>query len=277
MSDFNKHAQQSPEQLERAFSGPLGPMLGKMGILSQEQQDESGMVQAQMIAIRTAIETGVLAKLDAAATLGEFKGNLDFGTLAKSSADDRHNLLDSLGITASNISNAQKVVQYAQEYRSNVNADHDIQVSPIGFIHMDLHAKNIPNFGDIKQGALIAQRAIDAAHSIERIQNNDPDSAASSKRGFKLWGDETPDLQNIVFVADGLNEDEKRLENGETISIEGSEIRVVNRAFDAAAQKFKDAGQTNLAASIKDVKIYLLNNDKGDTPGASPQIPILNK
>lgn len=276
VNDFNKHSEQGYQQLEQAFSGPLGPMLGKMGVLSQEQQDESGLVQAQMIAVRTAIETNVITYEQATEALGEFRGNLDFGTLAKSPADTRHKTLETLGIAQTDIADAERVVAKAQATQSNVNANHDMQVSPIGFIHTDLHAKDIPNFGGIKQGALIAQRAIDTAHSINRINNNEPNLEASGKRGFKLWGDETPQLAGIVACAQELHAKEGLLESNERPLVSIAHVQTVQDAFDDAAQTFEDAGQYDLAHSITRVRDHLISNqaDNND-PSTSPDDPGL--
>ena len=129
-----------------SFSGPLGQMLGEMGILTPAQQQESGEVQAQMIAIRTAIKDGVLSLDEAKARIGEAKGGIDFGKFSKATPEHRQGLLVALSIHETQLQPARVVVQQAQAARSNVNQGHEIQVLPIGFIHTDLHAKFIPNF-----------------------------------------------------------------------------------------------------------------------------------
>ncbi|PCI52918.1 MAG: hypothetical protein COB36_13745 [Alphaproteobacteria bacterium] len=256
---FNKSAQHSAAQAQDIFSKPLGEMLGDLGVLTAEQQDASGTVQAEMIAVRSKIEAGDITMEQAKTALGEFRGALDLGSLAKIPSENGvKQPLSDLGITGTDISAAKTIVDNAQETRSNVNEGHDLQVSPIGFIHTDLHAANIPNFGDIKQGALIAQRAIDAAQARTRIMHDTKDSDAGAKRGFKLWGDETPALKEIVTHAQALNERESTSGRLVEADIELLDTQKINGAFKAAHRNFQDAGQPLLAQKIASVQQNIL-------------------
>lgn len=260
---FNKSAQHSAEQAQEIFSKPLGEMLGGLGVLTAEQQDASGTVQAEMIAVRSKIEAGDITMEQAKTSLGEFRGALDLGSLAKTPSENgvKQSLSD-LGITSTDISIARTIVDNAQETRSNVNEGQDIQVSPIGFIHTDMHAADIPNFGDIKQGALIAQRAIDAAQARTRIVHDLKDQEAGAKRGFKLWGDETPALKEIVTHAQALNEREAISGSLSEADIELLDTQKINDAFEAAQRSFRDAGQPLLAQKITSVQQNLLPSSR---------------
>lgn len=256
---FNNSAQQSAEQAQEIFSKPLGEMLCGLGVLTVGQQDASGTVQAEMIAVRSKIEAGDITMEQAKTALGEFRGALGLGSLAKTPPENGvKQPLSDLGITGTDISTARTIVDNAQETRSNVNEGHDLQVSPIGFIHTDLHAANIPNFGDIKQGALIAQRAIDAAQARTRIVHDIKDSEVGAKRGFKLWGDETPALKEIVTHAQALNEREATSGSLSESDIELLDTQKINDAFGAAQRSFRDAGQPLLAQKIATVQQNLL-------------------
>lgn len=54
--DFKTSAKKTKDQHKKDFSGFFGELLVSQGILSREQIDQTGEVQAQMIAIRDAIE-----------------------------------------------------------------------------------------------------------------------------------------------------------------------------------------------------------------------------
>ncbi len=242
---FAQAAAKTPDQIRGDFSKPLGLMLESQGILSPEQTAKSGEVQAQMIALRDAVEDGRIAPADAKLAVGEFKGDIDFGKLAKMDDAARGALLDGLGITGADIKSGQQAVANAQATRGNVNAGKAIAVPPIGMIHMDLHAKNIPNFGELKQGALMAQRAIDAAASWDRIAAGTPDAAKSSARGFKLWGDESPMLADIIQTCEKLSAHEA------DASPADPDLRPhIVAAFDETAETFASAGHVALAKGI---------------------------
>ncbi len=272
---FNKNAspEQSGEELVRIFSGPLGPMLGQLNILSQEQQNKSGCVQAEMIAIRDTIEDGVLEQKAVKDALGEFKGNIDFDKYAKITDEERSSLLSQLGINNAYITDGTKTVSSAQKNKANVNEGHAITVPAIGFIHMGLHAKNIEHFGDIKQGALLAQRAIDAAQSMKRIQNSAPDTNLAGKRGFKLWGDEETELKQAISLALELNAAEMALEvgSGAPAIDQNNLIKRINEGFDAASNKFKS--QPHLSAAIQSVKNHFIKSDS-NAPDVSTKLDI---
>lgn len=272
--NFGQAAAKSPDQLAGDFSAPLGVMLAAQGVLTKEQTDASGEVQAQMIAVRDAVETGAITQDHAKAALGEFKGALDFGKLAKTDDAGRTAILAQAGITQTQLISARDVVTNAQATRANVNQGRNIAVPPIGFIHTDLHAKNIPNFGQIKQGALLAQRAIDAADALDRIESRNFDAQKGAARGFKLWGDESAELADIVTLCEALNDFE---ENGTAFIPPAFAIRV-NGAFEDARETFLNAGYPALAQAIENVRAHKLGvsavtikatdvaNDSNDPP-----------
>lgn len=263
-----------------SFSGPLGPMLGEMGILTPAQQQESGEVQAQMIAIRTAAENAWLSFEEAKVKIGEARGTLDFGNFSKKTSAERQGILVALKIDEAQLQPARVVVQQAQATRSNVNAGHAMQVSPIGFIHTDLHAKNIPGFALIKEGALIVQRAIDSVEALERLQAGKPDAASGAKRGFRLFGDESPALKQVITDTQELNEREVK---GDTRTYD-TDIIIIEDQFNYAALKFAEAGQGNVAEQLKQLKANLITQKilgavirtpagQGETPGPAPLSP----
>lgn len=255
--DFSNAANKSEEQHKADFSKPLGPMLEAQGILSAEQVEQSGRAQAYMIAVRNALEE---EKIDIATVIHETnvkKGDPNkpnFGVFSQCDTESqRQYFLKRVGLNNSHLDAALKIVDDANKNSSNVNQGHEIEVTPIGFIHMDLHAKNIENFGDIKQSALLAQRAIDAADALDRLNNEQTNAALGAKRGFKLWGDESPMLKDIVETCQTLNECET---NGTTPD---KNLRVhIVAAFDEASAIFENAGYPQLADNITAVKVNVL-------------------
>lgn len=258
----------TPEQAEQVFSAPLGVMLGRTGVLSQEQQDKSGYVQAQMIAVRRAIENGTTPTENAENIIGVFKGNIDFGAMAKTDDDNRAKMLSQLHVTQDDIDFSIETVNNAQKNRSNVNDGHDINIPPIGFIHLDLHAKNIEGFGNIKQAALLSQRAIDASHSINRLDNDHPNPDLAGKRGFKLWGDEHDALKEAIIIGQSLQEKESEAIAGHPATVSKKDRERVAGIYDAAVKLYIEAGQNDLADRILAVREHLSgsNNDHERTP-----------
>lgn len=248
---FNTASQKSIEQNIRDFSAPLGPMLAAQGVLTQSQIDKSGDVQAHMIAVRDAITNGMLTEDQAKTTIGEFKGAVDFGKLAKIDDAGRAGLLQSLNIGPEQLNAARNVVTQAEANLSNVNQGHSLFVPAMGFIHTDLHAKDIANFGQIKQAALLVQRAIDAANAIERIEAGTPDAAKGEARGFKLWGDESPMLADIIQTCKILNDHEAA---GQPYDPDHKAHIIA--AFDEASDIFESAGYPALANAIEGIRAH---------------------
>lgn len=247
---FNAAANKSPTQHEADFNKPLGLLLEAQGVLSAEQADKSALVQGQMIAIRAALETGKIKDTDAKAALGEDRGAINFGALAKTDDQGRADILAKLGIGDADIAQGSALVNTARDTRGNINEGHSIAVPPIGFIHMDLHARTITNFGQIKQAALLAQRAIDATNALDRIETGAPDPQKGAARGFKLWGDESPELADIVTLCEELNTLEQ---SGVNATTPAHTVRADN-AFTAARETFLSAGYPALAQAIEAVR-----------------------
>jgi len=255
--DFSNVANKSAEQHKADFSKPLGPMLEAQGILSPEQVEQSGRAQAYMIAVRNALEE---EKIDIATVIHETnvkKGDPNkpnFGVFSQCDTESqRQYFLKRVGLNSSHLDAALKIVDDANNNSSNVNQGHEIEVTPIGFIHMDLHAKNIENFGDIKQSALLAQRAIDAADALDRLNNEQTNAALGAKRGFKLWGDESPAMQDIIQVCETLNQ----CETDGTKPDENLRMRII-AAFDEAAETLESAGHKGIGENITLVKMNAL-------------------
>lgn len=254
---FNNAAHiKSPEQHIDDFNQPLGLMLESQGVLSILQTDKSGLVQAMMIAVRDALESGVLDDNTAKTVLGENRGNVDFSTLAKADDQTRNQMLKDMHISEAAIGFGNIAVRRAEINSTSVNEGHSIAVPPIGFIHMDLHGKDIPNLGDIKQGALTTQRALDASAAIARMENGIFDAGKGAQRGFKLWGDESPALSDIVSLCESLN----KLEEAQSASVPADAIARIESAFDNAAATFKNIGYPALAANVTAIKTHLVTS-----------------
>jgi len=260
MTEPQKNTTSKSEYLSAAsvrttFSGPLGAALGTLGILTAAQQAESGEVQAQMIALRQGVEEGLVEFDDPKGTISG---------LSRKSEAERSAILSACGITEGQLAAARDIVENARTNRGNVNEGHDIAVSPIGFIHTDLHAKSIPNFPVIKESLLVAQRAIDISDAADRLGKGAPDAAAGAKRGFRLFGDESAALKDAVQWAQAQNE----------LESEGKPAAHPDKAFagaliDYAATRLQDAGYAAQAAQLGTLKTAL-GIAAQDTPDTAP-------
>ncbi len=241
MSEFENAAGPSPEQLREIFSGPLGPMLGKMGVLSEEQQDQSGQKQALMVAVRNAVELGYLEEAD----LPSFKGNVDFLGLAGMNDAEVSALLEKGQIDDKEMRLAQRLVDSA----AGVNAQNEMYKLPfIGQIHAKLHG----NFG-VSQAALTMQQAIRASETAQRLANGETDpSQFESKREFNYSNpNDLPQTQNAVAVHKAVAEIERDTPEKTVGVLPEDTAHHLAQVYRDAAQMFDDAGYTTLAENAR--------------------------
>lgn len=267
---FNEKAAQAA-LTEKEFLNPLGVLLEKYGVISPEQVEQSGIMQAQMIAIRNTISASLLKQEDAIGVLGHDKnGQLTFSNFAKAPYDYRERLLDVLGITNAQIANALDIVKASKEKKININDGYEIAVPPIGSIHTDLYARYIDNFKKLKKGFLLAQRAVDAAHAIDRIEKGEYNAHSGQRRGFKLWGDETPELEKAIQLCLELNVYER---DGYALPDPALAQKSNREVFEAAREAFEQFGEPYLAKAISTIIAGRYGDDA--LPGAdnTPEMP----
>ena len=241
MSEFEQAADPTPSQLRDIFSGPLGPMLGKMGVLSEEQQALSGQKQALMVAVRNAVELGYLEEAD----LPSFKGNVDFLGLAGMDDAQVSALLEKGQIDDKEMRLAQRIVDSS----AGVNAPEETYKLPfIGQIHAKLHG----NF-EVSQAALTMQQAIRASDTALRLASGETDPGQfENKREFNFSNpNDLPETKNAVAVHKALAEIERdAVENTVAVFPEDAAHHLAN-VYGDAAKMFEDAGYTTLAENVR--------------------------
>lgn len=163
--------------------------------------------------------------------------------------DERNATLVKLGITEPERQAARAVVTDAAENKGNVNAGKEIFVTQAGQLNEKLHGRDIYNFPDIKQAAMIAQQAIDMNDAVARIEAGEHNAELGAKR-IKIFGDENDQLVAAKENAARLN----TLENDETSTeVDASIIAGVRKAYADAASLFEAAGQKQAADNLRQV------------------------
>lgn len=249
---------------------PTGDALEAAGFLTSDQVDQSGQVQALMIAIRDKAEADPAFNANAVKTIGEMGSGSNainfFKMLGKSDADLTM-IKTTLAITDADVTAGRKVVEDARAGRGSVNDGKNIEVPGMGQIHKARFADSIEGFKAMDQGFLIAQRGIEALRAYNRIQLGAHDADAydadlGAQRGFRTFPNDQNPLKRAVKLAETINIAERTLQDGHTAALSPDTLPSIASTMQSSSQYFIGAGQVGLAQIAEDMRAGIL----GETP-----------
>jgi hypothetical protein len=221
--------------------------MSKLGVLSKEQVEKSGKVQAAMLAVKNKIQSGELSESDAQLILGEFRGQTDFMSLCFKDID--RTLID-LDVTDTELKAAQAVV----DNREGVNKPDDaIKLPPIGMIHGKLHISR-----DLAQAFLVAQQSVRAANCEYRLASGQSDPAIHETRREFNFDNSRDDqrLQDIQSAHKKLSVNEGQNKENLILYVTPEVHEAVYDGFANAEKMFSDQGYPELAEKIKAVSTH---------------------